>query len=907
MSKKYKFLSIFLIIILILSSVTPTVYALTGTYNFTSNECSNIQCQDEYLFRNDCFTRSSFLGCSHLETLSAQVAIASTSRYGDDVDKYEVDYSQNAKNIISMLSDMGFEDVTTNKYYKLEKEENSAGVAVAHRAIKDGDKEYTLLAIIPRSAGYKQEWAGNFTVGDGDIHEGFKAARDEVLRYVKKYITDFGIEGNIKVWTAGHSRGAAISNMIGGFFAGGGIEYFEGRVSITPEDVYCYTYATPRPIKNNADKNTELSVSGNRADSNYSNDTPGESYNYTKGGHVELNSEVYHGIRNFISPSDIFPLLPPEAWGFEHYGVDIPANHFVVSEESMTNELKNISDYAYNKYINGGSPNSFERKTFDLKTLSIVKDDGNYSAMDYITFLNERMNWLVYNANDNGTYVNDGYQDTLKSVAGIYGLTMTLFEENMLEDSGSLVSPLLYSYLAYASERLMAENNTITETEAITKALEELLTYYTGEEINDNEYTVDKFIITFAKYISDNENEPVADSVVSGIAGLIPEQYQFILDSFKQFAPSKADGSEITREEGLKAFIKACYYGTDPEAEASAYYTSPEQTRALLYALVSFALYTDHPEIVTVLSDDQGNMNGAGRFKDFIDIVSNIMKTEKDDEGNVTNTYNTMADLADAKLKGAIDTIFEEPLENAGRLYGTKYKNQLLEHLNNVKNHISEVRKIVIYALVYEDGNFSAVSNIKNITTFIGNAAILPPAHYNEVYIAYAKAASNYDCGYDNHDKEYQCVDGDKQQLNITENATLKFNFNIDLEILMREAKIIIDGTEISKNNYTINEDGTIIINEDYTKNLSLGQHTVKVTTDEGTEEVTFYIVNDDTKDNIDNIENNESNKEESNEKSKSNNPSTGDIVEKWICLAVIFGLILVGVSKFKKNNSDNK
>ena len=29
--------------------------------------------------------------------------------------------------------------------------------------------------------------------------------------------------------------------MVGGFFAGGGIDYFEGKVSITPEDVYCYT------------------------------------------------------------------------------------------------------------------------------------------------------------------------------------------------------------------------------------------------------------------------------------------------------------------------------------------------------------------------------------------------------------------------------------------------------------------------------------------------------------------------------------------------------------------------------------------------------------------------------------------------------------------------------------------
>ena len=47
----------------------------------------------------------------------------------------------------------------------------------------------------------------------------------------------------MKVWITGHSRGAALSNMLGAFFAGGGIDYFGSSVSITPEDVYCYSYA----------------------------------------------------------------------------------------------------------------------------------------------------------------------------------------------------------------------------------------------------------------------------------------------------------------------------------------------------------------------------------------------------------------------------------------------------------------------------------------------------------------------------------------------------------------------------------------------------------------------------------------------------------------------------------------
>ena len=83
-----------LIILLVVGFITPSVYALTGSFNFTSNENSNIQGEDTFIYRNDCFKRSSFLGCSHLEALSAQVALASTSWYGENVDKYEIDYSQ---------------------------------------------------------------------------------------------------------------------------------------------------------------------------------------------------------------------------------------------------------------------------------------------------------------------------------------------------------------------------------------------------------------------------------------------------------------------------------------------------------------------------------------------------------------------------------------------------------------------------------------------------------------------------------------------------------------------------------------------------------------------------------------------------------------------------------------------
>lgn len=37
-----------------------------------------------------------------------------------------------------------------------------------------------------------------------------------MLDYLRTYIADTGISGRLKIWIAGYSRGAAVSNMVGG-------------------------------------------------------------------------------------------------------------------------------------------------------------------------------------------------------------------------------------------------------------------------------------------------------------------------------------------------------------------------------------------------------------------------------------------------------------------------------------------------------------------------------------------------------------------------------------------------------------------------------------------------------------------------------------------------------------------
>lgn len=872
-----KIIPIVIILVLLLSTIAPSVYALTDIYNYTTNK-ENIKREDNFTFRNDCFTRSSYLGCSHLEILSAQVSEASAS---SNV-KEENDVFKNGKNLTEMLKKMGFEDVSTNEYYSTEKEENSVGVAVGHKNIKVNDKDYTLIAVMPRSGAYKLEWSGNFNIGNGDIHEGFKAARDEVIRYVNKYFKDNNIQGNLKVWTTGHSRGAAISNMVAGFFAGGGIEYFENNVSITPEDVYCYTFATPNTIKKSASKNVELSVEANRKDKGYENDTVGKAYIYKKGGIVETQREIYGGIRNFISQNDIVTMVPPESWGFSRYGQDIEIGHNKVTEEAMLNELKEISSSVYNRYIDGANPKSFKRKTFDLKKLSIVNEKSNSDT--YSSFLKKRIAGLTHVIKTNKIYNNDGYQDVLKAIAGIYGISDSALVDSLTENQNDLIFCAIISYIACASEQMQENGKASNETEAITLILEELLSHYTNEKINSETFSIHDLLMLVTKYIADNEKEHISDFVVGGIVSLIPEEYQTLFETFKQFDKNNKE-NEVSAQDGLKAFIRACYYGVDPECEIADIIDDESQLTDLLYGVISIALNT--------------YVSGETKVEELVDAILEKFTVVKDNEDNVIKTYSNLGELADEKNLEVLDKVFKKLIE---KLSGNSYQSTVKQQVNDIKNNISKVRELAVNLLFYEDGKYSIIKDISNLTTLIDNIKILPLAHYNEIYLAYAKASKNFDCGYEDHDIKYTCLEGKDKTFDIDKNNVLSFRFDIDYDVFVKEGKIYIDNNEVSKDNYKLTKGSTIVtFNDEYTKGLSVGKHNIKASTEEGYAEVEFTIAKTNTS--VEKIEDNKTDNTEDNKvenvqenQKKSSNPITGDNIILWIGLMGIsvLGFIMV-------------
>ena len=715
---------------------------ISGDYQYSSS-LGGVQLQNTFEYRDDCFTRSSYLGCKHLESLSIQLAASSISFYSQDQDDYEIATDDNAHNVIDFLTKMEFEDVETNKYYKTEKHENSVGVCVGHKNIIQDGNSYTLLAIVPRSAGYKQEWAGNFTIGDGDIHEGFKSARDEILRFVKQYIIENEIGGNIKVWISGYSRGAAISDMLGGFFAGGGIDYFDNVVSITPEDVYCYTIGTPRTIKDGLDKNIELSVSANRDEDEYIDDTKGEEFIYTKGGNVEVGDTIYGGLRNLISSSDSFPLLPPEEWGFTHYGNCIDPQEGLSSVEDALEELKSISEYVYDIYTEDDDLKELKLKTFDLKTLSVI-DKGE--SVNPAVFMKEKVDGLAYRIGSSEDFYNQHYQDGLKSFVGAYGLLAPVISDAISDSNvstGDAVKTLLYTYVAYASEFLQEEGVVDDYKEATMIVIKDLLEHFLEIDVDTETFTIDDLFANMMKYLADNMDEPVGVMALSTIINSIPEEYKSqIIPMFGQFHKDYyIDGStdeinqELTENDVLAEYIKACAYGADPDCSLAGAYDDPKAVRESLYLIIAMGTTNSYPEIAKFIFYDNSADNGHGLLKDAVDILMSELLIDKSESGDVIKEYESISELADEALLNLLDPILENAVDICDEIYGEEYSEALEYEINGFKNNITEARKAISTLMFYKSGDYDTIGSLEGTLSLVSDAMTVVMSHFDEVYL----------------------------------------------------------------------------------------------------------------------------------------------------------------------------
>ncbi len=293
---------------------------------------------DYYAYSDDFFKASGKEYNPHLATMSMALAEASVSSTREP--KTEEGYRNMARNAVAILEDNGFVDIDLNEDYTLKPAKDTMGVGCAHKKITDGDREYTLLVIFPRNAGYEAEWGNNFVLGAEGDAKGFDDCAEACLAFAKDYIERHSLSGDCKVWTVGYSRGGAVANLMGKKLIDAPNDYLGNTVTLDSENLYDYTFGTPSAADVNNDP----------------------------------RNERYAGIFNSYENTELASAMAPAAMGFERYGTD----RMIFDEEKYDAMLANLE--ITNKLVHDTCIDSIGSRHYVPKKLSIV--NGSVALVD---------------------------------------------------------------------------------------------------------------------------------------------------------------------------------------------------------------------------------------------------------------------------------------------------------------------------------------------------------------------------------------------------------------------------------------------------------------------------------------------------------------------------------------------
>ena len=205
---------------------------------------------------------------------SDDMMLANANELSGDIAKMAMGLANAAyeyKDISNCFSDMGYLFKPYN-YSRQATYANNDFVAytVGHRNIKG----YNVYIVAVRGTTGNCEWFSNFNLGKNDYHKGFKKAADEILHTLDDEVKT---DNNIIMLT-GHSRGAAVANIVAGELS------IDGKLA-SSDHIFGYTYACPA---------------------------------------VKYKLEDSHSnIYNFNNPGDAITMMPLPEWGYRRYGIDI--------------------------------------------------------------------------------------------------------------------------------------------------------------------------------------------------------------------------------------------------------------------------------------------------------------------------------------------------------------------------------------------------------------------------------------------------------------------------------------------------------------------------------------------------------------------------------------------------------
>mgnify|MGYP002517040755 FL=1 len=264
------------------------------------------------------------------ELAQFNMALASVAYCEDDGDEYK---TLRNKNYYDALTALGFK-VDGGEYCLKLAQDNRGGPTkkedsqtihyyLASNKYKIVDSEMDVVILTLRGT-KGNEWYDNFdidlhNVGEDKgkncrVHDGFNNGASAVKKALKEYIRVNNLTSNTKIIITGHSRGAAVTNLLAAQL-GEEENMFKGREGDQHKaDVFAYAYACPNTVTR-----------------------------------AETLKKNYDNIFNFVNPQDFVTKVVPSTWGFGRYGT----TYVFPSSVNGFNELNagNMSKDLYDLYM----------------------------------------------------------------------------------------------------------------------------------------------------------------------------------------------------------------------------------------------------------------------------------------------------------------------------------------------------------------------------------------------------------------------------------------------------------------------------------------------------------------------------------------------------------------------------
>lgn len=204
------------------------------------------------------------------------------------------------------LSDVAYYDL--GSYYS---DNHISKFYIGHRTVTYNGKTKNIIAVSIQGtdSGIKQ-WDSNFDIGSTatfnsypdwtvvNNHKGFDIAATRIQKLIQTYVGNYCSNSNAKTyWITGHSRGAAIANIL------------SAKLTDAGSTVFGYTFATPNTTTKSASATAK-----------------------------------YTSIFNLVNKDDFVPCLPCKVWGFRLYG-RTSTESIADNYETEWEDLTGIWDY----------------------------------------------------------------------------------------------------------------------------------------------------------------------------------------------------------------------------------------------------------------------------------------------------------------------------------------------------------------------------------------------------------------------------------------------------------------------------------------------------------------------------------------------------------------------------------